>query len=196
MNCASFDPRDYFFGELAGPDRASMEQHVEGCPACRAELVRLSQTRDALLALREEEIPQRVAFVSDRVYEPSAWKRAWRAFWHSGPRLGFASAAMVSAALVFATLRPVPPVPAAPAVDTAALRAEMTREVRAAVTRATAEAEARHRTETARLLAAAEERFTRQREQDAFVVATEMALLKRQMTAVYRASFDAREPQP
>ncbi len=195
MNCAPFDLRDYFFGELAGPDRASMEQHVAGCPACRTELVRLRQTRDALLALREEEIPQRVAFVSDRVYEPSAWKRAWRAFWPSGPRLGFASAAMISAALLVLALRPVPP-PPAPAVDLAALRAEMAREVQAAVTRATAEVEARHRAETTRLLAAAEERFARQREQDAFVVATEMALLKRQLTAVYRASFDAPEPQP
>ena len=54
----------------------------------------------ALFSLREEEIPQRIGFVSDQIFEPSPWRRGWAAFWGSAARLGFASAAMLSVALV------------------------------------------------------------------------------------------------
>jgi hypothetical protein len=56
----------------------------------------------------EEEIPQRIAFVSDKIFEPSPWRRWLAAFWNSGARLGFASAAMLSASLVLFALRPAP----------------------------------------------------------------------------------------
>ena len=55
-----------------------MEAHVETCPRCREELDRLRLTEAALFALRDEEIPQRIAFVSDKIFEPSPARR-WMA---------------------------------------------------------------------------------------------------------------------
>ncbi len=116
-SCSPFDVKDYFYRELADPARLQVEAHIKTCAACREELDRLRQTEQALFALRDEEIPQRIGFISDPVFEPSVWRRAWASFWNSGPRLGFASAAMLSAALVvFALVRPAP----APVVRVAA----------------------------------------------------------------------------
>ena len=73
-----------------------MEDHVRGCQSCREELDRLNLTRSALASLEDEEIPRRIAFVSDRVFEP----RWWQTMWHSGPVMGFASAAVLAAAIL------------------------------------------------------------------------------------------------
>src|SRR4029077_18726458 len=102
MSCSPFDLRDYFFGELAEEDRQQVELHSRSCLMCREELNRLRSTQAALLAVAEEEIPQGIGFVSDRVYEPSRLLRWWRGFWGSAPRLGFASAAMLAAAIIVA----------------------------------------------------------------------------------------------
>jgi anti-sigma factor RsiW len=100
MSCSPFDLRDYHFGELADPQRREVESHVKTCEPCREELGRLRVTEAALFALREEEIPQRIAFVSDPIFEPSLLRRFFSDVWGSAARLGFASAAMLSAALV------------------------------------------------------------------------------------------------
>ena len=107
MSCSPFDLRDYTLKELSESERQQVDAHVRGCAACREEVERLRLTEAALFALREEEIPQRIAFVSDKIFEPSPWRRAWSAFWGSTARLGFASAAMLSTALiVFSLARP------------------------------------------------------------------------------------------
>jgi len=114
MNCAPFDLRDYCFHELSAAEQQQVEAHVKGCGSCREELDRLRLTEAALLTVREEEIPQRIAFVSDKIFEPSPWRRAWEAFWGSGARLGFASAAMLSTALIVFSLARTAGSPAAP----------------------------------------------------------------------------------
>ena len=109
MSCSPFDLRDYHFQELTDPQRRQVESHVKTCQPCREELQRLQLTESALFALREEEIPQRIAFVSDPVFEPSALRRFFSDFWGSAARLGFASAAMLSTALiVFSLTRTAP----------------------------------------------------------------------------------------
>src|SRR4030095_5640540 len=100
MSCSPFDLRDYFFGELPESDRRQTDLHIKSCVSCREELDQLRSTQTALLAIPDEEIPQRIGFVSDRVYEPSAVRRWLRAFWGSAPKLGFASAALISAAIL------------------------------------------------------------------------------------------------
>jgi anti-sigma factor RsiW len=104
MSCSPFDLRDYYLKELTDPQQCQVEAHVKDCSACREELDRLHLTQAALFSLRDEEIPQRIAFVSDPVFEPSAVHRWWTAFWGSPARLGFAAAAMLSAALLVSTL--------------------------------------------------------------------------------------------
>ncbi len=96
MPCAPFDLRDYALDELTADQRRQVEIHAAACPACREELDRLSLTRQALRRLPEEEIPRRIAFISDKVFEP-AWYVRW---WAALPRLAFAVAAL--AAVFFA----------------------------------------------------------------------------------------------
>src|SRR5579883_799682 len=153
MSCSPFESKDYFLQELADPQRRQVEAHVKTCLSCREELDRLRLTEAALFCLREEEIPQRIAFVSDPVFEPSPWRRALSTFWNSGPRLGFASAAMLSAALmVFALHRPAPApvvsVAPAPAQTVAAAQpamseADVQARIDAAVAKAVERVEAR-----------------------------------------------------
>jgi hypothetical protein len=155
MSCSPFDLRDYFLQELSDPQRRQVEAHVKSCHPCHEELDRLRLTEAALFALREEEIPQRIAFVSDPVFEPSPWRRALSAFWNSGARLGFASAAMLSAALVvFALHRPAPapvlsvtpaPVQTVAAAAPGLSEAEVQARIDAAVAKAVAPLEARQK---------------------------------------------------
>src|ERR1035438_3062154 len=74
-----FDLRDYYFKDLAENERRLTEVHVKTCAHCREELDRLRGTETALLALPDEEIPQRIGFVSDPVFQPSAFRRGWDA---------------------------------------------------------------------------------------------------------------------
>ena len=160
MSCSPFDLRDYYFKDLAENERRLTEVHVKTCAHCREELDRLRGTETALLALPDEEIPQRIGFVSDPVFQPSAFRRGWDALWGSAARLGFASAAMLSAALVvFSLTRPVPQAPApAPAVTRVALEAKVSKRVNDAVAKAVAESEARQARQTQELLAASDKR--------------------------------------
>src|SRR5579864_9606104 len=136
MSCSPFDLRDYLFGELAERERRQVELHVRACGGCNEDLERLRLTHSTLLALRDEEVPQRIGFVSDKVFEPSPARRAWQALWGSSPKLGFASVAMLSVALViFAFFRPAAAVPA-PAVDTAKIEQQVSARVSAAVEKA------------------------------------------------------------
>jgi len=155
MSCSPFDLKDYFLQELADPQRRQVEAHVKTCQFCRDEVDRLRLTEAALFALREEEIPQRIAFVSDPVFEPSPWRRVLSAFWNSGARLGFASAAMLSAALViFALHRPAPapvvavaqpPAQTMASTATALTEADVQARIDAAVAKAEDRAEARQK---------------------------------------------------
>jgi len=164
MSCPPFDLRDYYFKDLAENERRLTELHVKTCAHCREELDRLRGTETALLALPDEEIPQRIGFVSDAVFQPSAFRRGWDALWGSAARLGFASAAMLSVALmVFSLTRPVLQSSApAPAVTRAAAETDISSRVNAAVanavSRAVAESEARQDRQTQELLAASDRR--------------------------------------
>jgi anti-sigma factor RsiW len=165
MSCSPFDLRDYLLDELAEKERRQVNQHVRSCGGCHEELERLRITHSTLLTLREEEVPQRIGFVSDKVFEPSPARRVWQAFWGSSAKLGFASAAMLSAALVFFTFFRQAPASAVPA-DTSRIEAQVAARVGAAVEKAVAESETRQAGKTAALLAAAEQRFEGQRQAD------------------------------
>src|SRR5580658_4452903 len=164
MSCSPFDLRDYYFKDLAENERRLTEVHVRTCALCREDLDRLRGTESALLALPDEEIPQRIGFVSDPVFQPSRLPRGWAAFWGSAARLGFAGAAMLSVALmVFSLTRPVPRVNApGPAISRTALEAEVSQRVSAAVAnavaRAVADSEARQSRQTQELVAASDRR--------------------------------------
>jgi anti-sigma factor RsiW len=157
MSC-EVDLKAYAVDELARDERAVVESHVRGCQSCREELDRLILTRSVLATLEEEEIPRRIAFVSDRVFEP----RWWQTMWHSGPTMGFASAALLAAAiLVHGFVKPAAPVAVA-AID----QTQIEKRVDAAVTKAVSEAQAKQSAEFANVLKSTEARFDHQRQED------------------------------
>ncbi len=148
MSCPSYDWKAYALGELDPGDCRAAEVHAAACPDCREELTRLRLTLHTLSALREEEVPRRIAFVSDKVFEP----RWWRSFL----RPSFAAACVIAAAILVHgfVMRP------APAVDSAALQLKIDQ----AVNRAVAASEERNAQQTSDLLAAYEmlsKQFTR-----------------------------------
>jgi anti-sigma factor RsiW len=127
MSCEKYDWKAYALGELAATELREAEGHAATCEGCRGELAQVRLTIDTLSALREEEVPRRIAFVSDKVFEP----RWWEVFL----KPSFAAALVLAAAIVMHgyLMRPV-------AVDQAAIQAQ----VNQAVTRAVADVEQRN----------------------------------------------------
>jgi hypothetical protein len=164
MSCSPFDLRDYFLRELADPQQRQVEAHVKVCQPCQEELDRLRITEAALFSLRDEEIPQRIAFVSDKIFEPSPWRRWWAAFWGSTARLGFAAAAMLSVAIVVYAFRPAPaPLQRDNSVATVGpvktvSDDEIRQRIQAAVDKAIPEIEARYANQATQMVQAVERR--------------------------------------
>lgn len=164
MNCSSVDLKAYFLGEASRAEKSSVEDHVRACESCREELDRLKLTDAALRSLADEEAPQRIAFVSDKVFEP----RWYQTVWHSGPAMGFASAAILAVAILVhgfsinGVARPaVAPAPAA-IVNTAEIEQRIEQGVKARLDAA----EQKHSQEMAAMLAATEKRFEAKRQDD------------------------------
>ncbi len=137
-------------------------------------------TLDALATLREEEVPRRIAFVSDKVFEPRWWQKLFL-------RPSFAAAGLVAAAiLVHGFARPVA-APTAP-VDTAAIEARVAAqvsqrlqsEIATAVNTAVAETEKRDDQRTAGLLNTTERRY-----------ADAAEFLNKQVTQIYALNTGA-----
>ncbi len=191
MSCSPFDLRDYVFGELAETQHRQVDLHVRSCAGCQEDLEQLRVTHATLLSLRDEEVPQRIGFVSDKVFEPWLPRRVWQAFWGSSPKLGFASVAMLSAVLVAVTFfRPAVVAPAAVApLDTARIEARVSERVTAAVGKAVAESEARQARNTAELLAAAERRFQKQRTSDLERVVEQFSYLQKRYNVLLHANY-------
>jgi anti-sigma factor RsiW len=135
MSCSNYDWKGYVLGELDAVNRREAEAHAAHCSLCREELASTRLTLDALSTLREEEIPRRIAFVSDKVFEPRPWQRWWQAFL----RPSFAGAMAIALAILAHAwvsfnfnARP-----------DAAIQAQIDNRINAAVTRAVAEADQR-----------------------------------------------------
>jgi anti-sigma factor RsiW len=196
MNCPSEDLKAYFLGELASRDKAAVEDHVRACEGCREELDRLKLTHTALLALEEEEVPRRISFVSDKVFEP----RWYQTIWRSGPAMGFASAVILAAAILVhgftvqglaaqGSAKPAATVTAT--VDTAQIEQRIEREVNARLDAA----EAKQSAEFAKVLDATEKRFETRRQADLATVQQAAKYYEMKMSRWEVALNDARAGQ-
>jgi anti-sigma factor RsiW len=201
MNCSSEDLKGYFLGELAARDKASVEEHVRACQSCREELDRLKLTQSALLALEEEEVPQRIAFVSDKVFEP----RWYQTIWRSGPAMGFASAALLAAAILVhgfvqqGFARPAGAAPMTATLDTARIEQRIEREVGArldaVVAKAVSDAQAKQAAEFAKVLDTTETRFEARRKADLATIQQAAEYYEKQMNRWLVASNYTRAGQ-
>jgi len=172
--------KDYVFGELNPAERRAVESAVAADPSLRDELARLQLTQSALFSLREEELPRRIAFVSDKVFEPK-W---WQVWLNSGPRLGFASAALLAGAIVFhAVAQPQPNPVAAPAFDQAQFERRISDEVARALPVALEQAERRHRTQLATAIKEAEGKYQQMRLDDQMTMQAAFDLYRQKQAA-------------
>jgi hypothetical protein len=199
MSCKLDDNRPdwkaYALGEMAAPARHEAEAHASSCNFCQDELAGLRLTLDALATLHEEELPRRIGFVSDKVFEPTWWQKWSQTFL----RPTFAAGCVIAAAiLVHGYMRPVasPNATSSAAMDTAAIearvvaqvsaevgqrmQAQMNDAVNSAVVKAVAETRLKDQQQTNELLAATERRYS-----DA------TAYLNRQVTQIYALNSGA-----
>ncbi len=191
MNCP-FDLKEYVLGESPRDEARRIEAHAAECPPCRDEIARLQLTQAALLSLREEEIPRRIGFVSDKVFEPRWYQRIW----NSAPQLGFLAAAMLACAILVHAFVPRPVPMVAATIDTRAVEQRVAREVEArlhdaveaAVTKAVADSESRQRKHTTELLQAAEQRYDFDRRATLATFSEQARILQQQVSNIYVAN--------
>jgi anti-sigma factor RsiW len=130
MSCISPETKPdwkaYVLRELGQDAHGEAEAHLAACSICHEEVATLRLTLDTLSTLREEEMPRRIAFVSDKVFEPRWWQRVF------SPTVA-AGALVAAAILVHGAMQPsqIP-------------QAQMDAAVNKAVSQAVSQVEARH----------------------------------------------------
>lgn len=131
MSCISPESKPdwkaYTLGELNPEVSRQAEAHLAACSHCHEEAATLRLTLDTLSTLHEEEVPRRIAFVSDKVFEPRWWQRVFNPT--------FAAGTLVAAAiLIHGSLRPG--------------QAQVDAAVNTAVNKAVSQVEAQHARDT------------------------------------------------
>jgi len=180
MNVTPEVLKDYVFGELSAAERRAVETAAEADGVLREELARLQITQSALFSLREEELPRRIAFVSDKVFEPK-W---WQVWMNSGPRMGFASAALLAAAIVVQGFAGDSKPAAAPAFDQARFERRISEEVTRALPVALEQAEKRHRMQLATAIKEADGRYQQLRQEDQLAMEANYSLFREKQAAM------------
>jgi anti-sigma factor RsiW len=188
MSCSIVDVKAYFLGEMEAREKSQVESHLGACAECRQELEQLGVMRTALLALPEEEVPRRIAFVSDKVFEP----RWWQTIWRSGPAMGFASAALLAGAILVhgLTRPPAPAIAAAPAVTQSIDTAQIDQRIDQEVARRVSAALAEQKQQTEQMLQASEKRYEQRRQKDLVDFQQVMRYQNQQMSHWMVASND------
>ena len=181
--------RDYAFGELPAARQPELEQHLGVCGECTLELDRLRLTTAALRTLPDREIPQRIAFVSDKVFEPSPLSRFFAGFWNSASRLGFVSACVLGAALIVSAYHR--PVEVRTVVQTGNVETAST-DVSKQVNDAVAKAVAQVKIENAREIEAVGHKYEQEYQARMSTVAENFELLQKQVGTSLIASYDMR----
>jgi vacuolar-type H+-ATPase subunit H len=148
-------------------------------------------------------MPQRIGFVSDKVFEPSPVRRWFAGFWNSAARLGFVSATLFSGAILVHTLKPAQEVhnSAQPAPITQAeidrrihdaVATQVTAQVNTAVAQAVADTEERAQKRTTELLAASETRAERDRNAMLVAFRENLSVIQSRLNFVTMASNQTR----
>jgi anti-sigma factor RsiW len=176
--------RDYAFGELSADRQPELEQHLGICGECTLELDRLRLTTAALRTLPDREIPQRIAFVSDKVFEPSPVSRFFGGFWNSASRLGFASACVLGGALIVSAYHR----PAEVHTIVQAANTDVSKQVNDAVAKAVAQV----KIENAREIEAVGHKYEQEYQARMSTVAENFELLQRRLGTSLIAANDMR----
>jgi anti-sigma factor RsiW len=176
--------RDYAVGELSPGRQPELERHLGVCADCALELDQLRLTTAALRTLPDREIPQRIAFVSDKVFEPSPAARFLGGFWNSAARLGFASACVLGGALVVSAYHR----PAEVRTVVQAANTDVSKQVNDAVAKAVAQV----RVEDAREIEAVSHKYEQQYQARMATVAENFEVLQKQLGSSLMAFNDVK----
>ncbi|MBM3760597.1 MAG: hypothetical protein FJW36_10170 [Acidobacteria bacterium] len=181
MDHPQIDLNAYALGEGTPAEREAAAQHLKNHLEAHEDFERLAITLTALQSIREEEIPRRIAFVSDPVFEPSLWQR----FWSSTPRLTFAGAALLAVAIT-AHGYLTKPVPAQPIIQTASItQADIDTAVNKALQAVEARTEQRVRLEVQQAVAATEKRSAQEMQMMSVAMQENMTILRKQLNKMY-----------
>lgn len=96
MRKAPYDLRDYALGELNAAENEAMASWLEGAPEAREQVERMQATLGSLRSAAEEEPPRRIAFVSDKIFEPSRSAGLWRRLWAGSMQPAFGAALVLA----------------------------------------------------------------------------------------------------
>jgi hypothetical protein len=145
----------------------------------------------ALLAIRDEELPRRIAFVSDKVFEPRWWQRLLR----SGPQVGFVSSLMIAAAILAHGYMRLAPPPAATGLTAEQIEIRIQEEVAkrlpAAIEQAAARVEAAQNARFQKALSETEDRIEFRRKADVAAAEDNYYVLDRKLTQLLREPYTA-----
>lgn len=182
---------DFVLGELAEADRPGVESRLARDEEAALEVERLETAMAMLRSVPDEEPPRRIAFVSDKVFEPR-WYQRW---WQQAGGLALASAMLSAAILGHGVLmRPVPTAaPPAVAQLQTVNEEEIGRRVDQAVAKAVAATRAENLAEQKRMVSVAlkeaEKNFAMERQADRVAVEASVDYLRKQMNRMlYLAS--------
>lgn len=189
------DLHAYVLGELTEAERKEAELFIASDPEAGLEVERLRLVTACMRSVAEEEPSRRIAFVSDKVFEPSWFARLW----NSSAKLGFVSAAMLAGAILAHgwMSRPVvsaPPVVQISQADVARqVEAEVSKRLDSALTKAVAEVRDEQDGKSQRLVAVAlqeaEKKFVMERRADRLAVESSMDTLRKQLNRVVSTMY-------
>lgn len=190
--CEQFDLKAYALGEASAAERKTIEGHAAACGDCRAELESLGTLRTAMMSWADEEPPRRIAFVSDKVFEPRWWQR-----WNLAQMLAPAALAALAAFAVVRTQTPQA-MPSQAAITSAEIEKRVAdavaERVSVAVKQAVAESETRQQAQAAQLVRATERRMrqenTQAMAQTMAVMDSNFEMLRKREARYLRASAD------
>ena len=185
MDHPEIDLNAHALGEGTPAEREAAAAHLAATPEAREDFERLQFALTALQSVREEEIPRRIAFVSDPVFEPSLWQR----FWSSTPRLTFAGAGLLAVAITAHgfLMRPVIIQATAPVtqVSQADVDAAVQKAVSSAVQAVEARTDARVRQEVSLAVSQTEKRFTQEIQLMSATMQENETILRKQLNRMY-----------
>lgn len=200
-NLPNVDLHGYVLGELSAAERQQVEQLITTDPEVALEVERLQLTHGMLRRLPEEEPPRRIAFVSDKVFEPKWYQTWYQTWWNSGARLAFAGMSMLAVAIVThgLVMRPAAVTTSAPptnleAIVQARVEQEVARRMEPAIAKAMADAESRQQQRSQILVAAAlkdaEKKYALERQALLVSVEENFTHLRKQLNRFYVASAE------
>lgn len=188
MENSPIDLNAYALGEASPAERDAAAAMLAQSAEAREDFERLQLTLSALNGIRDEEMPRRIAFLSDPVFEPSWWQR----FLGSTPKLGFAAASLLAVAILAHgfLLRPLPVPIAAPTASIGQLDVDnaVAKAVSTAVQSMDARAEARVQKQVHLALAEAEQRYSTERQMMAVGFEENLGILRKQINRMYVTS--------